>query len=212
MKGEVEKVWKNETSDGRKYEVFQIGGQRYSLWEEEYLDKIQEGQPLEFDFRESGDFKNISKIYGAETGAKQPEGEEKTPKYDDGRNKRIVRMSCLRSAAGVLTESTIPCEKRPEILGQDEKDLSEQSDLGLLARPGLGPPLLLGLRRLRGDVRVPGDGRMRRPAHTKDDPGRQVSEERPSRCRREQKGKRKGERIDKEKNICAREEFCLDKR
>jgi hypothetical protein len=130
MKGEVEKVWKNETSDGRKYEVFQIGGQRYSLWEEEYLDKIQEGQPLEFDFRESGDFKNISKIYGAETGAKQPEGEEKTPKYDDGRNKRIVRMSCLRSAAGVLTGSTIPCEKRAdktiEIAKKFEKYIGEE--------------------------------------------------------------------------------------
>ena len=29
MKGEVEKVWKNETADGRKYEVFQIGGERW---------------------------------------------------------------------------------------------------------------------------------------------------------------------------------------
>jgi hypothetical protein len=113
MKGEVEKVWKNETTDGRKYEVLQIGGQRYSIWEEEYLDRIQEGQPLEFDFRESGDFKNITKIYDKPGNEKVPDGEKKQPEYD-GRNKRITRMSCLRSAAGVLTGSRIPCEKRAD--------------------------------------------------------------------------------------------------
>ena len=63
MKGEVEKVWKNKTEDGRRYEVFQIGGERYSLWEEDYLDRIQEGQSLEFDFKESGEFRNITEIY-----------------------------------------------------------------------------------------------------------------------------------------------------
>ena len=31
MKGEVEKVWNNETSDGRKYQVLQVNGVRYSL-------------------------------------------------------------------------------------------------------------------------------------------------------------------------------------
>lgn len=113
MKGEVEKVWKNETADGRKYEVLQIGGQRYSLWEEEYLDKIQEGQSLEFDFRESGDFKNISKIYEKPGNDRLLESDDKQPEYD-GRNKRITRMSCLRSAAGVLTGSRIPCEKRAD--------------------------------------------------------------------------------------------------
>jgi hypothetical protein len=51
MKGEIEKIWKNQTSDGRRYNVLQIGGERYSLWEEDYLDRLQEGQTLEFDFR-----------------------------------------------------------------------------------------------------------------------------------------------------------------
>ena len=63
MKGEIERIWKNETEDGRKYEVLQINGERYSLWDENYLDEIQEGQTLEFDFMESGDFKNITKVY-----------------------------------------------------------------------------------------------------------------------------------------------------
>ncbi len=108
MKGEVEKVWKNETEDGRKYEVFQISGERYSLWEENYLDKIQEGQALEFDFRESGDFKNITKIYG------EPDGSERNQEYDDKRVKRIIKMSCLRSASKVLTGSRIPYDSRAD--------------------------------------------------------------------------------------------------
>jgi len=132
MKGEVEKVWKNETSDGRKYEVLQIGGQRYSLWEEEYLDRIQEGQSLEFDFRKSGDFKNITKIYENPGNEKLLDGEEKQPEYD-GRNRRITRMSCLRSAAGVLTGSRIPCEKRAEKTIEIAKKFEKYIDEGFEA-------------------------------------------------------------------------------
>lgn len=108
MKGEVEKVWKNKTEDGRKYEVFQIGGDRYSLWDENYLDRIQEGQSLEFDFRESGDFKNIIRIY------ENPENESKILQYDDQKVRRIIRMSSLRSASRILTGSKIPYENRAD--------------------------------------------------------------------------------------------------
>lgn len=106
MKGEVEKVWKNETEDGRKYEVFQIGGERYSLWDEDYHDRIQEGQSLEFDFKESGDFKNITEIY------KQPGEVEKEPEYGNQRLKKTIRMSCLKSASRILAGSKIPYQNR----------------------------------------------------------------------------------------------------
>jgi len=108
MKGEVEKVWKNETADGRKYEVFQINGERYSVWEENYLDRIQEGQSLEFDFRESGDFKNITKIY------RNPETGPEEPTYEDKKLKKTIRMSCLKSASRVLTGSKIPYQNRAD--------------------------------------------------------------------------------------------------
>lgn len=106
MKGEVEKKWKNETSDGRKCEVFQINGERYSLWDEDYFDRINEGQSLEFDFKESGEFKNITKIYGPSR------NKEKEPEYDDRKNSQIVRMSSLRSASKILSSSRIPCRDR----------------------------------------------------------------------------------------------------
>jgi hypothetical protein len=108
VKGEVEKVWKNETADGRKYEVLQIRGVRYSLWEEDYLDRIQEGQTLEFDFRESGDFMNITKIY------ENPESEPREPIYEDRKLKKTVRMSCLKSASRVLAGTKIPYQNRAE--------------------------------------------------------------------------------------------------
>jgi len=127
MKGEVEKVWKNETEDGRKYEVFLINGERYSLWEEDYLDHIQPGQPLEFDFKESGEYKNITRIYGND------DIETKEPGYEDRKAKRIVRMSCLRSASKVLSGSRIPCDNRAgktiEIAKEFEKYVNEE-DLG----------------------------------------------------------------------------------
>jgi len=123
MKGEVEKVWKNETADGRKYEVFQIGGERYSLWDENYLDRIQEGQSLEFEFKESGEYKNIVKINdGQEIPVK--------PEYGNERLKKIVKMSCLRSASRVLAGSRIPygdgADKAIEIARKFEKYLNEE--------------------------------------------------------------------------------------
>jgi hypothetical protein len=124
MKGEVEKVWKNETEDGRKYEVFLINGERYSLWDEDYFDQIQPGKPLEFDFRESGEYKNITRIYGNE------EIETREPGQEDRKIKRIIKMSCLRSASSVLTGSRIPYENRAgktiEIAKEFEKYVDDE--------------------------------------------------------------------------------------
>jgi len=123
MKGEVEKVWKNETADGRRYEVFQINGERYSLWDENYLDQIQEGQTLDFDFKESGDFKNISSIYD------KSDHPQREPKNDNKRLKKITRMSSLRSASRILTGSKIPYQNRAdktiEIAKKFEKYIDE---------------------------------------------------------------------------------------
>ena len=145
MKGEIEKIWKNNTSDGRRYNVLQIGGERYSLWEEDYFDKLQEGQALEFDFRESGEFKNISRIYEPEAANGQPEidpKEELPPGYNgpqakDQKTRQIIRMSSLRSASQILGGSRIPAgeraEKTIEIAKKFEKyidneDLADQED------------------------------------------------------------------------------------
>lgn len=120
MKGDIEKIWNKKTPDGRRYDVLQIGGVRYSLWEEEYLDKLKEGQTLEFDMRESGDYKNICKIYdpaeaknSSDANALPPE----TPGNGNGqsqKSRQIVRMSSLRSASQILSGSRIPAGERAE--------------------------------------------------------------------------------------------------
>jgi len=124
MKGEVEKVWNNETSDGRKYHVLQVNGERYSLWDENYFDRFQEGQTFEFDFKESGDFKNITNIY---------DGSEETPgkpNYGEARLNKIMKMSCLKSASQVLAGSRMPYEdgadKTIEIARKFEKYLNDE--------------------------------------------------------------------------------------
>jgi hypothetical protein len=132
MKGEIEKIWKNQTADGRRYNVIQIGGERYSLWEGDYLDTLSEGQALEFDFRESGEYRNISKIYEPKSATEEapitegPEAIGKPPEYvatgsggggnggNGGRSRQIVRMSCLRSASQILGGSRIPAGERAE--------------------------------------------------------------------------------------------------
>lgn len=125
MKGEVEKVWENETKDGRRYNVLQINGERYSLWDENYVDKIQEGQKLEFDFKESGEFRNITEIF------EKPEQEAPIESgYQDRKIKKIIKMSCLRSASRVLAGSKIPYQNRAdraiEIAKKFEKYLNEE--------------------------------------------------------------------------------------
>lgn len=130
MKGEVEKVWKNETTDGRKYEVLQVDGEKYSLWDENYFDRFQEGQILEFDFRESGDFRNITKIH-ERSGDRGGE-----PEYNEQRVKRIIKMSCLRSASRVLVGSKIPYANRAEKTIEIAKKFEKYIDDGGFDEPG----------------------------------------------------------------------------
>jgi hypothetical protein len=107
MKGKIDKIWQNETADGRRYDVLQIGGEKYSLWDEKYFGRIQEGQVLDFKFRESGDFRNITEIY-------EPTGQQTSDRkdYAQERLKKIIKMSCLKSASEVLSGSKIPYADR----------------------------------------------------------------------------------------------------
>lgn len=130
MKGEVEKVWRRQTSDGRRFDVVQVNGERYSIWEEAYLDKIQEGQIIEFDYRESGDFKNIDAIYRVESKEKAANSKDSAKDYEDPRLTKIIRMSCLRSASRLLSGLRIPYEDRAkkaiEIAKEFERYVGEE--------------------------------------------------------------------------------------
>ena len=62
MKGTIEQVWENESRNGQKYITVQIGGERYSVWDTKYFDRLQEGAEIDYDFRQSGKFRNLTEV------------------------------------------------------------------------------------------------------------------------------------------------------
>jgi hypothetical protein len=105
MKGQIEKIWDNESRNGQRYLGLSIDGQRYTLWDEKYFDRLEEGDAIDFEWKKSGKFKNITKINLNEEG------------YDfmERRQAGIIRMSCLKSASELISDSEIEPEKRADL-------------------------------------------------------------------------------------------------
>ncbi len=57
MKGIIEQIWENESKNGQQYVTVQIDGERYSVWDDKHFDQLQEGAEIEYEFRQSGNFK-----------------------------------------------------------------------------------------------------------------------------------------------------------
>lgn len=125
MKETVDKIWENETSNGKKYWVLQIGDERYSVWDSELVEGLNEGDRIEYEWRKSGDYKKITVL------TRYPPGEalDSQPSRKD---MQIIRMSCLRSATEVLSGTNAKLDKKIEmaldIAKQFEKYVRE--DLG----------------------------------------------------------------------------------
>ena len=104
MKGLVEKLWDNTDRKGRRYLVLEIGGERYSLWDEQQMDGLQDGLVVDYEWKQSGNFRNITEI--------EPEKQYSASARAKKRDRDIVRMSCLKSAASLLSASELePNEK-----------------------------------------------------------------------------------------------------
>jgi len=100
MKGIIEQVWENESRNGQPYLTVQIDGERYSVWDTQYFDQLQEGAEIEYQFRQSGNFRNITEV------AALTENND-VPMYQNGRDRQITRLSCLKSAAQILSPAQI---------------------------------------------------------------------------------------------------------
>lgn len=104
MKGRIEKIWDNESRNGQRYLGLSIDGQRYTLWEDQYFDQLQEGDVIDFEWKKSGRFKNITEIkYNNEDN-----------NYPEKKLKSIIRMSCLKSASELISDSDIEAGKRAD--------------------------------------------------------------------------------------------------
>ena len=60
MKGEVYKIWENETRDNKIFHVVEIAGERYSVWDPRLLVGVEEGSHVEYDWKKSGNFKKLT--------------------------------------------------------------------------------------------------------------------------------------------------------
>jgi hypothetical protein len=123
IKGEVEKVWHNKTSAGKRYDVIEVSGGRYSVWDGEYLGKIEKGEMVEFEYKQSGNFNNVLKF----NNGSQPEPDNgkdyiKEPNttagngngYSGDRMQQMARMSGLKTAGALIAGSKVPYGERAD--------------------------------------------------------------------------------------------------
>jgi hypothetical protein len=139
MKGTIEQVFENESKNGQKYMTVQIGGERYSVWDHKYFDQMQQGAEIEYDFRQSGNFRNITEVRAPQ----QAEPTENGPTYHNGRDRQITRLSCLKSAAEIISPAQLtPDVKRDLVIDTArifERYVAED-DLGALPQAPKGEP------------------------------------------------------------------------
>jgi len=102
MRGKIESLELRRLKDGREYLSLDIDGERYSLWDKDYFDKIRLGDFVEYEWKQSGRYKNITEIEPANMDYQNRER----------RNEQIARMSCLKSASEILANAHMePMEK-----------------------------------------------------------------------------------------------------
>jgi hypothetical protein len=97
MRGTIDRIWENESRSGQKYLTVQVGSERYSVWDDKYFDMLQEGVTIDYDFKQSGNFKNMTDIEPANGNGNG------LPQYQpNNKDRQIARMSCLKSASEIL--------------------------------------------------------------------------------------------------------------
>ncbi len=114
MRGIIEQVWENESRNGQKYLTVQIDGERYSVWDTKYFDQLREGVEVEYEFRQSGNFKNITQV-------RDPGEQNEAPAYHNHRDRQITRLSCLKSAAEILAPAQLDPDAKRDLVIETAK-------------------------------------------------------------------------------------------
>ncbi len=109
MRGVVEQVWENESRNGQPYLTVQINGERYTVWDTKYFDQLREGAEIEYEFRQSGNFKNITEV-------RSPSEEQQPQAYQNDRDRQITRLSCLKSAAEILAPAQLDPDTKRQLV------------------------------------------------------------------------------------------------
>lgn len=108
VQGTVSKIWHNQRADGSEYWVLLIDGQRYSTWDSNLIANIEEGDSVEFAFTHSGRYRNLTALKRL-PGSPFITADKLIPSAG---TLRSIRMSCLRTAAEMLKDTTFLPEQR----------------------------------------------------------------------------------------------------
>ena len=109
MRGTIDQVWENTSRKGRKYLTVEIGGERYSVWDEKYFDRLQPGATIAGEVRESGNYKHLSDIEPVHShgdGGYRP----------NGKDRQITRLSCLKSASEIAAPVAMDIDGKQELV------------------------------------------------------------------------------------------------
>lgn len=109
MKGVIEKIWQNKTKDKKDYWVLTIGGENYSVWDKELMEGIVQGNEVDYGWLQSGEYKKITDLKRIDVELKNS-----TPRRNY-KDRQIVRMSCLKSAADLVGPLYVPLEEKTEL-------------------------------------------------------------------------------------------------
>ena len=104
MLGRIDQLWDNKTDKGQPYQVLAIGDDRYSFWDKKQFGKFRKGDTVEFDWKQAGEYKNITTIELSEV--------DNNYNNSNGKDKRMAKMSCLKSASRVLGPMDIEPNKK----------------------------------------------------------------------------------------------------
>lgn len=111
MKGTVEELSREVSKRGDEYLRVQIDGEKYSIWDPQYIGSFDVGDSLEFEYKESGQWKNITSLAVDEV---ENPNIPPTDTYRMAHDRRIARMSCVKSAAYVLANLEMEAEPKGE--------------------------------------------------------------------------------------------------
>ena len=102
MEGRIDKIWENE-KNGKRYWVLSINGEKYSVWDEKYMNGLSEGSSVDYNWKKSGDFRKITDIRKLDV----------QPIYS--KNEQIIRMSCIKSAAVLVSDFDADPDEKGEV-------------------------------------------------------------------------------------------------
>lgn len=137
MKGIIERIYLNSLGDGREYLTMQISGTKYSVWDNKYFRMFNEGMPVNFEFKKSGKYLNISEIEVDPNHKPGDDGNKNPFNYPNHRDLQILKTSCLKCATSIVKDLPLEVEKKLDLTLDVAKKFEKY--LSVTSAEGNGP-------------------------------------------------------------------------